>query len=345
MADQAVVEDDIFVYMGGQAPQHVINAIIDESVTEIDEHAFGRCRQLQSVRFHDGVSRVKRWAFCLCDQLRQVDMPGVEHIETYAFVTCLSLRNVTMPSVRILEESAFHGCQSIEVLDLPKLELTSFRTFEGCRSLRQVTMPSIKTIGGGTFFGCEQLVELDLPKDVETIGTNAAIRCTNLRRIAIPLKSDMLSSVVYDSQGNIAREHDSSNVRKYGQFNHCDRLSTVDLVGGIHKTISSLLLERWKDIMKREIHRINLILPNDTGDKGFAIQRWIESLIRRMEYYKVGHQKLLKEATHLLELALWKINLDDNEDDDDTRTRNELRFTSGASIVVKNVLPFLRLDE
>ena len=39
MADHAAGED-IFVYTGGVAPQHVVNAIIDESVEEIDDNAF-----------------------------------------------------------------------------------------------------------------------------------------------------------------------------------------------------------------------------------------------------------------------------------------------------------------
>ena len=35
MADHVAAGDDIFVYTGGQAPQHVVNAIIDESVKEM----------------------------------------------------------------------------------------------------------------------------------------------------------------------------------------------------------------------------------------------------------------------------------------------------------------------
>mmetsp|Transcript_18053 Transcript_18053/g.27484 ORF Transcript_18053/g.27484 Transcript_18053/m.27484 type:complete len:192 (+) Transcript_18053:517-1092(+) len=190
-------------------------------------------------------------------------------------------------------------------------------------------MPSIKTIGGGTFFGCEQLVELDFPECLEQIGKSAAIGCINLRRISIPLKSDMLM--------------DDNILGDYWQFRHCIRLTTVDLVGGLHKTISSLHLERWKNEMKEEINRINLILPNDTGDKAFTIQRWIQSVIRKMESCTVGHQNLLMEATTLLELALWKFKLDEMGEGDDTCTKNELRVTSGASIVIKNVLPFLRL--
>jgi len=331
MADHAI-EDDIFVYMGGRAPQHVVNVIIDESVSEIDEHAFGRCPHLQTVAFHDGVLRVKKCAFTPCPNLRQIIMPGVEVIETHAFASCHRLRFVVMPSVRVLEEKAFHHCYSVEVLDLPMLEETSFRTFEGCRSLRRITMPSsIKTIGGGTFFGCEQLVELDFPEGIEQIVICAAIRCNNLRRISIPLKSEMFM------------DNDNLGENYYWQFRNCIRLTTVDLVGGLHKTISSLHLERWKNEMKEEINRINLILPNDTGDKAFTIQRWIQSVIRKMESCTVGHQHLLMEATTLLEIALWKVKLDEIEEGDDTCTKNELRVTSGASIVIKNVLPFLRL--
>jgi hypothetical protein len=65
---------------------------------------------------------------------------------------------------------------------------------------------------------------------------------------------------------------------------------------------------------------------------------------------------LLKEATTLLELALWKAKIDEKEREclgemkakkakiDVQSERRELRITSGASIVIKNVLPFLQLE-
>ena len=65
----------------------------------------------------------------------------------------------------------------------------------------------------------------------------------------------------------------------------------------------------------------------------------------------------MKEATTLLELALWKDNLNDNEggllEREGVRTtrrqlkraRKEICVTSGASIVIKNALPFLTLLE
>ena len=74
-------------------------------------------------------------------------------------------------------------------------------------------------------------------------------------------------------------------------------------------------------------------------------------VIDRMEHYKVEHKLLLKEALTILELALWKANLDENDVNESEltmfqrkRARQECRITSGASIVIKNVLPFLQVD-
>ncbi len=109
--------------------------------------------------------------------------------------------------------------------------------------------------------------------------------------------------------------------------------------------------------MNQEIDRINQDLPNSPArEKTDAIRLWIESVINRMEHCKVEHQTLLKEDMTQLELAVWKAKLDEREErgidgkslakkakiDVDT-IRKEKRITSGASIIIKNVLPFLQL--
>ena len=191
---------------------------------------------------------------------------------------------------------------------------------------------------------CYNLTDAEFGKDLETIGGSAFRRCDSLRRIAIPLK-------------DIDFPLDSDNNRN--QFTDCGKLATVDLVGGIHKTISSLHFESWRDEMKEEIGRINQDLPNtDDRRKATAIQQWIERVINRIAHYKTQHNALLKQATTLLELALWKAKLDDeytgNDDGQEgarvtrrrvKRARKERCVTSGASIVIKNVLPFLQLAE
>jgi len=85
----------------------------------------------------------------------------------------------------------------------------------------------------------------------------------------------------------------------------------------------------------------------------------IDSILRRLNHYKTEHNALLKASMTPLELALWKAKLLDGNKEgdkslgdklatkkakiDDDAVRKELRITSGASIVIKNVLPFLAL--
>ena len=122
--------------------------------------------------------------------------------------------------------------------------------------------------------------------------------------------------------------------------------------------MTSLHLERWKSEMEDEIDRINQTLPNTQAiEKATAIQQWIIRVFSRMEHYKSEHQTLLKEAMALLELALWKAKIEENVVDncynlgaitkrakiDIDAARKEHRVTCGASIVIKNVLPFLAL--
>ena len=40
-----------------------------------------------------------------------------------------------------------------------------------------------------------------------------------------------------------------------------------------------------------------------------VILLWIRSVIDKMNHYKAEHQRLLNEATTLLEMAMWKANL------------------------------------
>ena len=146
--------------------------------------------------------------------------------------------------------------------------------------------------------------------------------------------------------------------RTHNQFGrNCEQLVTVDIVGGIHKTVASLHMESWKTEMETEINRINQVLPNTPADeKNEEIRQWMENVAGKMDHYKAEHSRYVKEGITLLELAVWKANLEDKEADrlereggrltrgSRKRARKEINVTSGADIIVKNVFPFLQLD-
>ena len=309
-------DDEIFVYIGGDqfVPRGVRRVRIDKSVKIIPRRAFDGRQHLIYVEYHEGVEIIREDAFCGCISLRSVKLLGVKFIGNGAFRCCWGLTEVEF---------------GVE------LETIEERAFQDCTSLTSLTMPSVKLIRRLAFSNCRQLTDLDLPEGLETIEEHAFSKCQRLGRISIPLKDNMVGVDV---------------------FWRCFNLRAVDLVGGIHNTVASLHLESWRNEMKEEINRINQVLPNTSAAEKTAVtQQWIRAVTRRLNHYSAEHRSLVKEATTLLELALWKANLDHNEggvrEREGVRTtrgrrkraRKEICITSGASIVIKNVLPFLEL--
>jgi len=315
--------NNMFVYTGEQdVPAGVTHVIIDRSVRIIPREALRNRRNLVSVVCHYDVEKIEARAFFGCSSLRGIKLPGVREVGFAAFWNCTALADVEFGD---------------------KLETIGSHAFSCCCSLRNIKIPTVRTIRSSAFQFCKQLTDMELPA-VEEIGFFAFLRCGSLRRIAIPPKDNILPfDAIY---------------QRYNQFEDCENLTTVDLVGEVHNTISSLLLESWRNEMNQEIDRINQELPNTPAyEKTVEIQEWIRSVINRMEHHKAEHHALLKEDMTQLELALWKAKLDDNEDDnsnlkvqtkkdkiDVESMRKERRIKSGAAIVIKNVLPFLKLE-
>lgn len=325
MADHADADggdrrEIIFIYTGGRAPLHVTRVRIDKSVTAIDDNAFDGNSNLLAVETHEGIRKVGRSAFKKCKSLRSIKFLGVY----------------------IIKESAFEGCEAMRDVELGrKLKTIEKHAFYRCISLRYLAIPSVRTIGDKAFSYCKALLDADLPQGLEAVGESSFRYCISLRRIGIPF--------------NVGVILEYSNI-----FDHCVDLHKVDLVGGIHNTIASLHMESWEDEMKEVIDQINLVLP-DTYHlrKTEELQSFIQGVHRRLEYYKSEHRRILREASTLLELALWKkAILDDNIEEEDRSlepkakrakidregARQHLRIKSGADVVVKNVLPYLKLE-
>ena len=333
MADHAGDDEydgDVFIYRGGRAPQHITHARIHESADEVEEDAFNHCENLLTVDTHDGLRRIGPYAFNGCKSLRRINLK---------------------PAVDIFQMS-FKDCENLESVEFgDRLGKVCGLAFEGCASLNHLNLPTITTISFCMFRFCKRLTTVQLSERLEIIWPNAFTDCKRLQRITVPLKRDLLKIETYfdvDRCMRIAKE--------YNQFDGCGRLTTVNLVGGVHKTVASLHMESWRTEMTSEINRINQVLPTTpANEKTDAIQQWMESLLDKLDHYKAEHNSCVKEATALLELALWKANLKENwaepiemEGRKMTRGRKRARkkfnVTSGANVVIRNVLPFLQLN-
>ena len=288
-------------------------------------------RDVKRVRIAENVDTIPAWKFDSCTQLIEVEGHNkLKKIEERAFCGCRRLRRATkMTDVIDIEDDVFYNCDALSDVDFDKLEIIGYCAFAFCVSLRSVNMPSIRSVGACAFQNCEALTDVVFGEGLERFEEYAFFR-SRLRHITIPLKDNL----VFDNN----------------TFYNCGNLVRVDTLDGeIHKTVSSLHMESWRGEMKEEIDRINQTLPNvRANETARAIQQWITRVFSRMEHYRNEHQTLLKEAMALLELALWKAKLLNKTDDEkrctvDEVTKKEHRVTCGASIVIKNVLPFLVL--
>ena len=314
-AVQEADDDEVFVYMGGnqRVPDEVRRARIHKSVNTVLENAFLFRQNLISVEFHD----------------------GIEIIETDAFYGCRSFKGpIKLLGVKIIKGHAFAYCGDLTGVEFgDQLETIERYAFKNT-ALKTIRMPSVRTIGVEAFADCKVLSDVECGEALRTLSGWAFSNCPKLERIALPLKDGMIECHVFFA---------------------CTELTTIDVVGGIHQTVASLHMESWRNEMMDEINRINQTLPTITQRKTEAIQRWLRIFSNRLDHYKAEHRRLLKEAITLLELALWKSNLHDNNRGEGERegvrttrgsrkrARKEICVTSGADVVIKNVLPFLAL--
>ena len=321
MADDDAVDedDDVFIYRGGRAPLYVSHVLIDESVHEIQDDAFDHCMNLLTVDTHDGIRKIGAHSFSWCGSLRQISLKSAVEVN----------------------EEAFYGCENLESVEFGvRLEIIGQHSF-AWTLLTELKLPSIITIGNHAFWNCKRLTDIELSGRLQTIGKSAFYNCESLQRIAIPLKRDLFEF--------------SNMWQKYDQFDDCRQLTTIDLVGGIHKTVASLHMESWRTEMNEEINQINQVLPNAPADeKTDEIRQWMHSVVDKMDQFKDKHYRYVKEGITLLELALWKAKLGDKEENTEERAkkakvdaasaRKDKHITCGADMVIKNVLPFLELQ-
>ena len=108
-------------------------------------------------------------------------------------------------------------------------------------------------------------------------------------------------------------------------FFRCPNLATVDIADRvqIRNTISSLHMEVWRNEMKAEIDRINLVLPTIPSEqKTEAIQQWIKYAYHMMAFYRDQHEALLGEILPLI-----------------------LNLGLPREVISENVMPFLSLTD
>ena len=198
------------------------SSIIPQGVTCIGVNAFSGIRKLTSVTIPEGITRIERYAFAQCYDLRSVSIASsVTWIGDNAFNECEKLSSIVIPDkVTGIQEKTFWACKSLKSVTIGNgITYINARAFEGCAALEALVIPAnVQSIAKDAFHYCSEslqnivvdannlyysgegncLVELasktlllgcnnsEIPQNVETITNLAFYGCSGLTGIIIP---------------------------------------------------------------------------------------------------------------------------------------------------------------
>lgn len=166
-------------------------------VVEINDYAFGwgeydtsapkESGNLTSVVMPNSIMNIGNYAFFRCKNLTSVTFSNaVTSIGIYAFAECVKLKSLVMPdSINEIGRYAFHKCSSLVSVSLPN-ELTEISDgcFAVCTELTSISIPEkVTKIGDHAFYYCMVLEVVKMGRKVSLIEASAFDGCSELREI------------------------------------------------------------------------------------------------------------------------------------------------------------------
>lgn len=126
----------------------VTSVTIPDSVTSIDDNAFGFCSQLTNISIPNSVTSIGFSAFAHCTSLKSITLPSsLSFISGSLFSGCSQLTTIHIPdSVLSIQSYAFYHCRNLETIRIPvSVTLIETDAFAGCPSSMTVTYSGSKT--------------------------------------------------------------------------------------------------------------------------------------------------------------------------------------------------------
>ena len=179
----------------------VTSVTIPDSVTSIDDNAFGFCSQLTNISLPNSVTSIGFSAFAHCTSLKSITLPSsLSSISEALFSGCSQLTTIHIPdSVPSIQSYAFYHCRNLETIRIPvSVTLIETDAFAGCPSSMTVTYSGSKT-RWDRIIGKEELLDIHLvcnkleatfTADGESISTQTIDRGGKFTEPAAPSKEN-----------------------------------------------------------------------------------------------------------------------------------------------------------
>lgn len=158
---------------------------------------------ISSLMIPEGVESIGMFAFCSCNEIKQIKLPNsVTNIGYGAFQTCSQMVSINIPErIITLAPLTFEGCLALEKVDMSKsksLETIGFYCFNLCSICKLQLPPSLKYIEHGAFSECMNIRSLTIPNNVVRISSYAFANCVLLNNIVLPKSIKSIGARAFD---------------------------------------------------------------------------------------------------------------------------------------------------
>ncbi|CAJ1952370.1 unnamed protein product [Cylindrotheca closterium] len=322
--------------------------------------AFFQYRNIIEIDLPETLRTIRKNAFYRCISLTGISIPPfVEDIDDGAFQHCTSLMGVELPDTTRslnLEKEIFKGCKALVNISFPpNIFITGYDVCKRCDSLFKFPEPARDDYGDLKSFLYERFKNLPVhkacyharsttvdhllaaigsdrgypnyPIDVYEMGPMHVVASSAILRI------DLMETLI--DKYEMRRLHDKDGHGKTAMdYLLANRASkSAEMIKMVLKRTFKPFgwtgwgLEKWQSVLCAEIE-------SKSWDGNFDSRReCLRELAKKVSTYgKV-------EMSSLLELALWKVEMNQGDSD-----RDSSRMTCGSNVVIGNVFGYISDD-
>lgn len=237
----------------------VTDLVLPSDITEIKNHTFRNCCNLEWVDIHNNITSIGESAFGQCSSLTSITIPdSVSSIGKFAFYDCTSLRSTIIGrGVTYIGRAAFKNCSGELIVNcnIPASEDELFGIFRDSKFTNVTIGNNVTRIGDYAFWNCDSLSSVIIGNNVISIGRGAFEGCNNLTSLTIGNRVKFIGNVAF-SGSNLSKIIIPSSVISigFGAFGYCDKSAVI--------YCKSTIPPKGKDIFFELT--INAKLPNRT---------------------------------------------------------------------------------
>lgn len=189
------------IYFGAFRGNRVIHHLtIPDTITYLDEDAFGAMPNLRSAYIGKGVRIIQMWNFGDCGRLQSLTISTENpHLQVHdglilskdgkmLYTSLYDRRHYDIPErVETVNQIAFWYNQRLESISFPgSLRTVGDNSFSFLPRLRNLVLPEgLEKISTQCFQMCEILEHVDLPSTLKQLDTHAFYGCKSLKKVII----------------------------------------------------------------------------------------------------------------------------------------------------------------